>query len=69
MEDFYVFCGFFRKLIYDFYLSKTTVQKCNLAGRGHGAFRNPLIIRYHLNESVETQPFLGHVSTLYFVTI
>ena len=39
------------------------------AGRGHGAFRNSLIIRYHLNESVETQPFLGHVSTLCFVTI
>ena len=37
------------------------------AGRGHGEFRNPLIIRYYLNESVETQPFLGHVSTLYFV--
>ena len=32
MEDFYVFCGFFRKLIYDFYLSETTVQNCNLAG-------------------------------------
>ena len=34
MEDFYVFRGFFWKLIYDFYLSKTTVQNCNLAGRG-----------------------------------
>ena len=32
MEDFYVFCGFFWKLIYDFYLSKTTVQNCNLTG-------------------------------------
>ena len=32
---FVVFCGFFWKLIYDFYLSKTTVQNCNLAGRGH----------------------------------
>ena len=29
-----MFCGFFWKLIYDFYLSKTTVQNCNLAGRG-----------------------------------
>ena len=26
---------FFRKLIYDFYLSEATVQNCNLAGRGH----------------------------------
>ena len=39
MEDFYVFCGFFRKLIYDFYLSKTTVQKCNLAGLSVAASR------------------------------
>ena len=30
-----MFCGFFWKLIYDFYLSKTTVQNCNLSGRGH----------------------------------
>ena len=29
-----MFCGFFWKLIYDFYLSKTTVQNCNLAGHG-----------------------------------
>ena len=34
MEDFYVFRVCFRKLIYDFYLSKTTVQNYNLAGRG-----------------------------------
>ena len=32
VEDFYVFCGFFWKLIYDFYLSKTIVQNCNLTG-------------------------------------
>ena len=27
-----MFCGYFWKLIYDFYLSKTIVQNCNLTG-------------------------------------
>ena len=43
MEDFYVFFGFFWKLIYDFYLSKTTVQNYNLAGRGRALFLGALI--------------------------
>ena len=34
---------FFCKLIYDFYLSKTTVQNCNLSGRGHALFLGALI--------------------------
>ena len=36
---------FFWKLIYDFYLSKTTVQNCNLAGRGHALFLGALIFK------------------------
>jgi len=43
VEDFYVFCGFFWKLIYDFYLSKTTVQNCNLAEHGHASLLEMLI--------------------------
>ena len=39
-----------------------------LAGRGHGAFCNSLIIRYHFRYSVETLAFFGRVSTLHFIT-
>ena len=45
MEDFYVFCGFFWKLIYDFYLSEATVQNCNLAERAPAGV-GPLEVRF-----------------------
>lgn len=38
-----------------------------VAGRGHGQIYNSLIIRYHLTQSVESQPFFGHNSTLLFI--
>ena len=38
MQIFMCFVFFFCKLIYDFYLSKTTVQNCNLVGCGHALF-------------------------------
>ena len=46
-------------------IAKIDKKNCP-AGRSHGLFCNSLIIRYLLNSSVETQPFLGHVSTLHF---
>ena len=64
MEDFYVFCGFFWKLIYDFYLSKTTVQNCNWSGRGHAQAWNGIDFQWVIKRGVETWPKKAYVSTL-----